>query len=171
MAIIALLAAAATAATPLPDPIAQADSGQAQCYTPDVARKVCASMSAFRRRADGGIDNTSTVLLARSPLVLMTTVQDATANIGRLCESMTRANIVTAQFQVNGAALDDAKSAELRAQVTQAFAEILDHMVCTTFVADGSHFVAHLTFDGVPRPALDQRVMWVNPADGWKVAP
>jgi hypothetical protein len=136
-----------------------------------VARKVCASLSSFKRRADGGIDNTSTVLLAKTPVVLMTTVQDATANIGRLCESMTAGDVATAQFQVDGAALDDAKSAQLRAEVTHVFADIIDHMVCTTFVADGSHFVAHLSLDGVPRPAVDQRVMWVNPADGWKVAP
>jgi hypothetical protein len=171
MAIFALLAAATAVAAPLPEPIAQADAGQAQCYTPNIAAKTCASLSTYRRRADGGIDNIASVLLTNSPVLIMTTVQDVTANIGRVCGALSGADIATARFTLSGADVGEAKAAGLRAQLTRVFAEILDHMVCTTYVPDGSGFVAHITFDGVPRPGLDQRVIWVTPADGWKVAP
>jgi hypothetical protein len=31
--------------------------------------------------------------------------------------------------------------------------------------------MVHTSLDDLPRPDLDQRMAWVSPADGWKVAP
>jgi hypothetical protein len=170
MVIVALLAAAAAGA-PLPPPIEPAGEGRMQCAAPDVTRKVCGTLTGYVRRPDGGIETTATVLLDRDPLVIMTTISDATIAQGRVCGAMSKAVIAAARFTMAGAEVDDAKAAMLRAAVTRAYGEIVDHTMCTSFLPDGSGFSAHTAVDGLPRPGLDRRVIWVNPADGWKVGP
>ncbi|MGH7024794.1 MAG: hypothetical protein ACREEB_14560 [Caulobacteraceae bacterium] len=173
MAIFALAAVLATAgaATPLPEPIAPASQGQAQCYSPNLAAKTCASIAVYARNAAGVIQNTATVLIAKDPPVTMTTVSPVTATNNRLCGSTRAEDLNAATFTVGGAPADDARALQLHEGVNRAFAPIIDHTLCVTFVADGSQFVAHSALDGLPRPGLDQRVMWVSLADGWKVAP
>lgn len=86
MAILALLAALMADASPaLPDPIAPASAGRAQCYSPDLARKVCASLNAYALRADGQIANSATVILEKTPPVTMTAVSTASVVNGRVC--------------------------------------------------------------------------------------
>ena len=172
MAIFALMAGLAAGPAPVfPDPIGRANDGKAQCYSPDLARKVCASLATYAMNADGGVENTATVLLSKEPVGTMTTVSPVTAVGGRLCGVMRAADLDGAKFMVSGAPADAARAAQLHTAVAGAFTAIIDHTVCVTFIADGSQFVAHTAFDGLPRPNLDQRVIWVSTADGWKVAP
>jgi len=172
MMVLALLAALVGDAPPaFPDPIAPASEGKAQCYSPNIARKVCASLAIYGRGADGGLVNTTTVLLANAPPITMTTVSNVTDSNGRLCGVMQIAELDAAKFTVSGAPADAARADQLHTAVANAFASIIDHTLCVSFVVDGSGFTARSTLDSVPRPTLDQRVIWVSPTDGWKVAP
>jgi hypothetical protein len=170
MVIVAMLAAAAAGA-PLPAPIEPAGEGRMQCATPDAAHKKCATLTGYARRADGVIETTAAVLLDRDPLVIMTMVSDTTVTQGRVCGGMSKASIAAARFTMAGAEVDEAKAAMLRAAVMRAYGDVVDRTMCTSFVPDGSGFSAHTAVDGLPRPGLDRRVIWVNPADGWKVGP
>jgi hypothetical protein len=40
---------------------------------------------------------------------------------------------------------------------------------CVRGKAEGGVSVAEATLDGVVRPELDQRYIWVEPGDGWKI--
>lgn len=172
MAILALLAAvAANAAPALPDPLGPAALGKVQCFSPDLARKVCASINAFSLRPDGQIADSATVIVEKTPLVEVTTVSTATVANGRVCSVMKKDDLLAASFTVNGTAPSDTELAQLRGAIANGWAALVDHSVCISFVADGSRFVAHTAFDGLPRPNLDQRMIWVAPEDGWKVAP
>ena len=50
----------------LDSPIAPAAQGQLQCYTPDVARRTCRSLAAYKSKANGAIDNTAIVLISQN---------------------------------------------------------------------------------------------------------
>lgn len=172
MAILALLAALASDVAPdLPEPIAPAALGKAQCYSPDLARKVCRSINTYALRPDGQIANTATVVIEKSPAVLITTVSISTVVNRRVCTVVKKGDLLAATFTVNGDAPAEDQTAQLRVAILSGWAGLIDHAVCVSFVADGSGFVAHTAFDGLPRPNLDQRMMWVTPKDGWKVAP
>lgn len=172
MAVLALLAAlAADAAPTMPDPIAPAATGKAQCYSPDLTRKVCRSLSAYAPRPDGQIANTTTVVLENSPAVVITTVSTATVAKGRVCTVMKKDDLLAATFTINGDVPSDDQIAQLRGAILNSWAAIVDHAVCVSFIPDGSQFIAHTALDGLPRPNLDQRMIWVAPKDGWKVAP
>jgi hypothetical protein len=170
MAVLALLVAVAAGAAPsLPDPIAPASLGKAQCYSPDLAHKACASTNSYALRPDGQIANTATVVLEKSPMVVMTSVSTSTVTNGRVCTVMKKDDLLAAKFTVNGAPPGDEQTAQLRGAILNGWAALIDHAVCVGYVADGSQFIAHTAFDGLPRPNLDQRMMWVAPTDGWKV--
>lgn len=80
-------------------------------------------------------------------------------------------DLTAATFTINGSPPDDNQTAQLRKAILSGWSAILNHSVCVSFVADGSQFVAHTAVDGLPRPNLDQRMMWVETKDGWKVGP
>ena len=128
-------------------------------------------MAVFSRSPNGVVDNTATVMLAAKPLVLMRTVSTVTAKQGRLCSVMHQSDIAAARFTIDGEPADVDHSAELEVAVAKAFAPIIEHEVCIVFEPDGSEFVAHTSLDGLPRPGLDQRVLWVSSAEDWQVRP
>ncbi|HEY1880736.1 MAG TPA: hypothetical protein VGG68_12465 [Caulobacteraceae bacterium] len=170
MVVLALLAVLLADAPPaLPAPIAPASAGKAQCYSPDIAHKVCASLNTYALRPDGQIANTATVMIEKTPAVVITSVSAASVVNGRICTVIKKDDLLAARFTVNGATPGDTEIARLRQAILTGWAALIDHTVCVSYVADGSQFVAHTAFDGLPRPNLDQRVIWVSPEDGWKV--
>ena len=168
--VFAGLCAPALAAS-LPDPIAPASSGQLQCYTPDTARKTCASLASYTLRADGGIDNGATVMISPSPIVTMQTISRVEIRNGQICGKILSADIQNASFAVNGIDVDATRAMPLRQQVLKTLAAMLNKQVCTAYIRqnDGA-LIAKATLDGRALPD-DQRVIWVSPNDGYKVAP
>ncbi len=59
----------------------------------------------------------------------------------------------------------------LRQQVETSMQKFFGHEICTAYVADGDHLIAKASVDGAPQPAMDQKVIWVSPTDGFKVQP
>jgi len=177
LAMLALAAASVTApapaaqATALPEPIALGSSGRMQCFSPDRATKTCAALAGYTAGADGAIARTETVLLSRRATLTMVTVSPVTIRDGRLCATLHGHDIEMAGFALDGAPVDEAKQAALRKSVLASFQDIVDHEICTRFAPDGSAFDAQITMDGLPKPGLDQTVIWVSAADGYKVAP
>jgi hypothetical protein len=172
MALLALLAAlAADAAPALPEPLTPAAVGKAQCFSPDLAHKACRSIHTYALRPDGQIADTATVVIGKKPMVLITTVAVATVTNRRVCTTMKKEDLTAATFTIDGGAPTDEQATELHGVILNNWNALVGHAVCVSFEADGSEFVAHTAFDGLPRPTLDQRMMWVAPQDGWKVTP
>ena len=161
----------AACSAPLPPPIAPADQGRLQCYTPDVARKTCQSLSAYRSGGDGVIQNTAVVLIAPSPPILMETVTPVEIRAGQVCGAIRPKDIDDAKFTVSGQPADPAQATRLREAIRNAMKDMFDHQICTAYVPDGDALLAKAIVDGVPRPALDQKTVWVAPDEGYKVSP
>ena len=166
------LAAPAAFAADLPDPIAPAMWGQLQCYMPDTARKTCASLAGYRANPAGGIDNATTVLLSKSPVVTMETISPIEIKMGQVCGKIRRQDLDSATFTMAGRPFEAQQAAPIRAQLQTAFQNIFDHEICTAYTNQGAAMLAKATIDGVPTPpAADQQVLWVSPADGYTVSP
>ena len=153
------------------DPIAPAASGMLQCYVPNVAKHVCQSLAGYRKRPDGSYDNTATVMLSPSPLVIMQTVTTVTVDAGSVCGTIQEQDIDAAVISVNGQTLSDTDAAAVRSRIETGLALLLGKRICTTYVPDGAQLVAKATIDGEPQPAMDQKVIWVAPSDGFQVGP
>ena len=155
----------------LDSPIAPAAQGQLQCYTPDVARRTCRSLAAYKSNAKGAIDNTAIVLISQSPPISMKTVSPVVIKANQVCGLIRPRDIDAASFTLDDRPVDRAQTATLRQEMQSAMKGFFGHEICTTYVpADGS-LLAKVTVDGASQPTMDQRVIWVSPTDGYKVSP
>jgi hypothetical protein len=155
----------------LDSPIAPAAQGQLQCYTPDVARRTCRSLAAYKGGAKGTIDNTAILLISQSPSISMTTVSPVVIKANQVCGLIRPRDIDAARFALDDRPADPAQTATLRQQMQSAMKSFFGHEICSTYVpADGS-LLAKVTVDGASQPTMDQKVIWVSPTDGYKVSP
>jgi hypothetical protein len=156
---------------PATDPLAPAATGMLQCYAPDVVKHSCQSLAGYIKRADGTFDNKATVMLSPAPLVVMETVTQVEVDAGAVCGLVQKKDLDAAVISVNGQTLAETDAVKARAQIAVAMASVLGHRICTTYVPDGGQLRAKVALDGTALPAMDQRVIWVAPDAGYKVAP
>ena len=158
-------------AASLPSPIAPAGQGQLQCYTPDVVRKTCRSLAAYKRTPDGLIDNTAIVLIAPNPALVMTTDSPVTIKAGQVCGFIQPNDIATAAFSLADRPATAEQTRTLQQKMQLAMKGIFGHEICTDYVPLRNSFRAKATVDGVAQPTMDEEVIWVQPTDGYKVSP
>ena len=97
----ALAAVTVAQAQELPLPIAQAASGQLQCYQPNTANKSCRSIAGYRMTVDG-IANTAVAMLSAKPLITMETITRVEIKDGQICGKTRAHDIETAKLLMNG---------------------------------------------------------------------
>jgi hypothetical protein len=165
----ALAAITAAQAQELLPPIAQAASGQMQCYQPNKANKSCRSLAGYRVTVDG-ISNTAVVMLSAKPLITMETVTPVEIKNGQVCGKTRAHDIETAKLLMNGSPVSPEIAETIRKQLFAGLQSEFDHEICTAYIPDGDGFIAKATDNGVPIPA-EPRVIWVSPGAGYKVAP
>lgn len=152
-------------------PLLPAAQGQLQCYAPDVARKTCRSLAAYKDGANGTIDNIAIVLISQNPQIIMTTVSPVAIKANQVCGPVRPQDIDTASFQLDNRPADTAQTSTLRQQMQSAMKGLFGREICTAYGHDGGSLLAKVTVDGVPQPTMGQRVIWVSPSDGYKVSP
>ncbi len=163
------LASAAPALT-ADDVLAPARAGKAQCYQPNPERKLCDSMGWYEWRADGSIANRTEVLLpGEGAVVVMHSVDTVTVRDRAVCSPILAATIAASTFTVNGREADAADTARYRSAISRSMQPLFGVEACVIFTPEGEGLRADATINGKAEAALTQRVMWVAPADGWRV--
>ncbi|CAN5469526.1 hypothetical protein BH10PSE14_BH10PSE14_27380 [soil metagenome] len=157
------------AALGLDDPLAPAAAGKLQCHSPDVANKTCKSIASYQTGTDGVIRNTARLPLANEPPVALTLVSTVTVRDGAVCGFIAASDFDRGVIDVNGQALAAEKAQPIVAKVAAAMASFIGKEICTRYTANGAALMAHATIDGVAQPAFDQPVIWVDPAEGYRV--
>ncbi len=158
-------------AAPLGPPIAAAAQGLLQCYAPDLAHKTCKTLSAFRSGDDGTIENAATMLIWKTPMIVMRTVSRVEIKAGQVCSHLSPQEIETAEFTLGKGPADPSQTASLRKRIASVMKRLFGREICTAYVAKGDWLLAKATIDGVSRPGADQKVIWVSPTDGYRVGP
>jgi len=152
-------------------PLAPAAEGKVQCFQPNEVAKTCQSIGSYRISPTGEIENTATIMISTGPQVVMTTHAPAVIKAGKDCGVLKPAHLDAATFMVEGQPATASQTAALRTQMKGALRTPLGHEVCSAYAPNGAALMATSTFDGLARPDLDQKVMWVSPSEGYRVAP
>ena len=163
------LATCKPAPLPSPDVLTPADHGQLQCYNPDRTARTCQSLAGYVRKADGGIDNSSWVMVSKSPMIIMASTTSVAIKNDAVCGSIKASDIAAADFTYDGQPLDAAKTAVMRQQVSKNIKGLIGKVICTHYAPTAGGMTAEATVDGVRQTAMDQPVIWVAPADGYRV--
>ncbi|ATY31484.1 hypothetical protein [Sphingomonas psychrotolerans] len=166
-ALFLLLTAAAPQA--VADPLAAAKAGKLQCANPNVEKKTCFSLTSYKVNSDGSFVTTTTVMVRPQPVVTMEVKSAGTIKDGALCAPILTSDFEAASLQVDGKPADPAMASPIRAQVVTSIAPLAGKMGCTREVPEGAMSRAEVMLDGVARPELSQRLLWVKPGDGYKL--
>jgi hypothetical protein len=153
------------------EPIARAAKGQVQCYAPDPAAKTCSAIASFKADRNGKIAVTAVILISPTPLIIMTGNATAVAKAGELCGVLTEKNIEDAAFSNGDGVLEPTQTKLLRTVIEGALQNVFGHELCGTYRPDGAMFKAKPKLDGAPMSSPGLRMMWVDPASGYKTAP
>ena len=162
-------ASAPAARALLPAPIAEASTGQIQCYGPNVEQRTCQGLETYTKGANGEIEDSEQILIGVSPTVVMHTVFPVTIKAGQLCEGMARQEFETADFTIDGAPAGADVTARLHRTVLAEMRGYLDHQECSAFISQGGSSWATTTLGGAKPRTASMKVMWVSPADGYTV--
>ena len=160
-----LLAAAATPAQT--DPLAPARAGKIQCVGPNQEKKTCLAFGRYQVGADGSYQSTVTVLVNPSPAITMETRAKGKVENGQVCGIIRKEDYAASTFTMNGAPMDTAMADGIRAQLLAAVAPMDGKNGCSKERAEGGVTVSEVTLDGVARPELTQRFIWVGADDGY----
>jgi hypothetical protein len=169
--VLALFAPALPAYAADLGPLAPAAEGKVQCFQPNEVAKTCQSIGSYKIGPAGEIENTVSMMISTSPQVVMTTHAPAAVKAGKDCGVLKAEHVDASTFVVEGKPADAAQTGALRAQMKAALKGVLGHEVCSAFLPNGASLMASSSIDGVARPNLDQKVIWVSPSEGYRVAP
>lgn len=173
MPILIAMALAATNATPamMTDPLAPAADGKVQCHQPNDEKRTCRSMASYQRRDDGTYTNTAIVLLSSAGPVTLETTTVVILKAGAVCEAVRLNDLNAGKLRVAGRLLPDSEAVRILPRIAQSMASIIDKEICTSYEQSAEGLIAKATISGEYRPDADQRVKWVQPDDGYQVAP
>ena len=159
-----ILAAAAGA-----DPLAEARAGKVQCFTPNRATKTCAGIAIYTVRPDGSFDSVTTMMIVPAPLVTMEVRNSGKVEGDAVCNVVKKADFDKAVLSMDGGPVNAAMEQAIRSQVVASLAPMEGKNACARDKVDGDVILAEATLDGVARPELNQRYIWVKPEDGYKL--
>ena len=159
-----ILAAAAGA-----DPLAEARAGKIQCVTPNRETKTCAGITSYTIRADGSFDAVSTFMIVPAPLVAMEVRNSGKVEGDAVCNVVRKADLDKAVMTMDGGPVNSAMEQAIRTQILASIAPMEGKKACARDKAEGDILVAEATLDGVAKPELNQRYIWVKPEDGYKL--
>jgi len=165
----ALLILAAASAGQAADPLAEARAGKVQCVNPNRATKTCMGIGSYTVRPDGSFDSSVTIMIVPTPLITMEVRSSGKVENGQVCSVIHKADYDSAKLAMDGGAVNSAMDQAIRAQMGAAIAPLDGKKACSTEKADGDVLLAQATIDGVARPELTQKFIWVSPDEGYKI--
>lgn len=149
------------------DPLAEARAGKQQCVSPNVEKRKCLAIASYVVRADGSFDTVVQVMIAPSPLVVMETRATGRTEGELICSIVRKADYEASTFTTDGKPADAATASAINAQILPTITAMDGKKACSKDRADGSLMIEEVTLDGVARPDMTQRFLWVRPEDGY----
>jgi hypothetical protein len=157
------------------DPLAPAWDGLVQCYAPDQRQKTCRALAGYTRMPDGTIVNDAEVVLSFGEPVIIGRFRDPVFVRGDAVCGYAKDDLETiVSVEIDGQLFDDSND---ETGIRRAVAEVVRDQIggeelCTVYEPLGNgDFRPRYYRDGKIFEVEDERVIWVRPEEGWRVAP
>lgn len=151
------------------DPLAPAREGKIQCVTPDRVKKTCSAITSYAAKADGSWRGTSSVMLPPAPQMTLITESDLNVEDGAICGLILREDFEASKMLMNGTPMPPEQAQPIIAQLLMFVAPMIGQKACTRVRPEADVLVSETTLNGVARPELAQRFIWVKPDEGYRV--
>ena len=157
-------AAAAPNATGSADPLAKAEQGELQCYQPEVLKKTCQSIAAYRRTGPGAYENKAIIALGSG--ATLETHTPVILKDGAVCGSIRAEDVMAGILRVGNRALTPEQAKPILDRIVQGMATMAGKEICTRYEPSGTDFKAKATIGGVDQPE-EITVKWIQPSAGY----
>ena len=148
--------------------------GLVQCYDANPERKTCRAIGAYRQIEDGSVINDATNMVSREPVVIFRASNPVYDHDGMSCSAIVRMEPYITGVEVDGRALEGESLERAKTRIADNMERSLGTSgeYCTREEPqpDGTVF-NRVTINGAERPQASGIVPWVDPAEGWRVAP
>lgn len=151
-------------------PLDKASEGFVQCYEPDDAAKTCLSIAAYKANDDGTWDNTATLLISPKGPVTLETVTPVRLDGTAVCGSISSEDIYSGKLAISGTPVPSEKAGPMLEKIVAGMAPLLNRQICTTYLKSPNGLVAKGQIEGWTKDVPEQRVEWVLPSQGYRVA-
>lgn len=159
----------ATAAPADADPLAPARQGKLQCMAPDRARKACTALNHYVPDGERRYRNTTRALLTLKPLVTLEITVSSTIEGDAYCGTVTRADLEAATVFLGKAEAPDSLRKRVIDATLSSIRSDLGKKACSRVRPDGDLLLQKSEVDGVSRPDLMMRFIWVDPEEGYRL--
>lgn len=149
------------------DPLARAGGGSIECVDANPAARTCRAMSTYRVLDDGRIVNDAIVHIRNEPHVILYGSSASFMRDGMLCSVPNAEEFYASRLTVDGAPVPPDAARQAQEAMFAAVSEFRE--MCSRYVADGDGAAVAVIIDGVERPDLAMRVIWVRPEDGYTI--
>ena len=168
---LVFLAALASPAGAVENPLALAAKGSVQCYEPNEEKKTCRTIAAYRALGDGSYMTIVTVLVSPEGSLTLQTASVVEVKNGGVCGVVKAEDIAAGRLQLAGQTITGEHATSLMAQIQDALKGLVNKEVCTIYVPTANGLMSKETVNGVYRADADALVKWIGPGDGYTVSP
>ena len=115
--------------------------------------------------------NTAIVLVSASPLITLETKTPVHIQNGMVCGAIRYEDIAKGKIVFDGRTLPAKEAAPMLDRLAQNLSLMMNKDICTAYDVTPTGRVAKLFINGAYASGDDQKVLWVKPSDGYRVAP
>ena len=168
LASIAILLAGASATAD--DPLAPAQSGQVQCFGPDVATRTCRALTVAKRNPDHTWTTTVTSVADPTQPLTLEVSSVVTVRDGAVCGAVRREDVIAGRLRYFGVVVPASRALPILARLADALGPATGQEICTRFEPGEGVMIARGRITASPGPAVpDQTMIWVRPDAGYRV--
>jgi len=161
----------ALAGASVAEQMAPARQGMLQCQMPDLVFKTCLSLSKVSQAGPSAYRFETRMLIDPNGPVVATIYTMVAVRGPEVCDTVEPSDLDTATVTMAGKPLPPASAAQHLATFRRLF-ETLQGEICTQIVPGEQGMEKVLSqINGKRVPAVDYDMKWVDPEDGWIIAP
>jgi hypothetical protein len=154
-------------------PLAAADQGKNACYKPNMDKRTCWVISAYKKRDDGTYEASTKARFHNTTDYESRTTAIISIKAGRLCNTLDKSRIDQARFFHLGDEVIKQDLEDLRAQVIDQLKSKFGKEYCDELTAADANGQIKITsyIDGEQQNSgvTQDTMIWVSPDDGYKL--
>jgi hypothetical protein len=152
-------------------PLALAEHGMLQCWSPDPTKKTCRVIASYRKTGPATYDNKAIVGLSDQGPITVETHTPVEIRGDAVCGPVRIQDIRTGILRKGKEIVSSADAQPILDRVAAIMAPLDGQETCTRYDASGGKLTAKVSIAGSYRPEHDAEVKWISPSDGYSATP
>lgn len=153
------------------DVLAQSQLGKIMCVNPDPATKTCSSIISYKPQSDGHLLETGEVLISPDQSLTLEISSIVKTQGGAICGAVGLADMQKGRLRMNGTLFPPDRNEAALNKLIERLKPMAGREACEVLRIEDGQLKKYGQVERVDLNLPGKPVSWINPADGYKVAP